>query len=143
MNLIDTLLAVGLAPLVFTDSTSHEAFLHAIRDVESGSVYSAVSLDGSCRGAYQFNEVTWQGFGSSQPFCHLEDLPARIQDGWAELHLARLVTKLMIARKHVTVRRLASLWNTGDERHTNSDYATRVENLYKEYSHETRSTKND
>jgi hypothetical protein len=136
MNLIKTLWAVGLTPLMFTDHTNHTFLLRALRDVESGSVYSAVSLDGSCRGAYQFNEVTWLGFDSSTPFCHLQDLPARIQDGWAELHLQRLVTKLMVAHRTVTVRRLASLWNTGSDQYTHSDYATRVENLYKEYCHE-------
>ena len=133
MNLVSTLFAIGLSPLVFTDAVDHERFLAAVRNVESGNDYLAVSPDKLCRGAYQFNRETWEQW-SNVPFEALGLTPASAeQDRVAQVHLVHLSFLLTGRDYAVTVRRLASLWNTGTWHHDSSDYAKRVENIYKQF----------
>jgi hypothetical protein len=131
VNLVSTLFAIGLSPLVFTDAVDHDQFLAAVRDVESGNDYMAVSSNGLCRGAYQFCRYDWESY-SDVPFeaLGLTTATTTEQDRVAHVHLMHLTTMLMRLNHDVTVRRLASLWNTGTWHHVNSDYAKRVENIY-------------
>lgn len=41
-----------------------DASLHRLRQCESGNRYNAVSANGRYRGAYQFNQGTWNGVAS-------------------------------------------------------------------------------
>ena len=46
-------------------SVSGNSHLAAIRQCESGGDYSAVSSSGTYRGAYQFDQATWEGVGGT------------------------------------------------------------------------------
>ena len=53
------------APQVQASQTSSDAGLAGIRACESGGDYGAVSSSGKYRGAYQFDQQTWESVGGS------------------------------------------------------------------------------
>jgi len=61
----DALAAQQAAEAASYSSSSGGSSLDAIRACESGGNYSAVSSSGTYRGAYQFDQQTWQSVGGS------------------------------------------------------------------------------
>jgi soluble lytic murein transglycosylase-like protein len=108
-------------------SINKDAFLYAIRQVESGDNHAAIGKRGE-RGAYQFTASTWKMYSKqSHKNAHYEVHATII----AFNHLEYLIKKV----GGYDVKKLALAWNCGlrgmkKPSKRSKDYAERVNNLY-------------
>lgn len=125
---IMSILGILLTAVTARADLNKEAFLNAIRQVESGGDDMAIGHNGE-RGAYQFNKATWQ--------MHTKEGHRAAHDpNWA-LTIAFSHLDWLIARVGTDPAKLAIAWNGGvgavkrpTKKH--KDYARRVKNLYEE-----------
>lgn len=109
-----------------------EAFLYAIRAVESGGNPRAVGKHGELS-AYQFTASTWH-LHTEAP--HVWGQSPGFADKIARTHLAWLQERLVKREISPTVANLAAAWHHGPNFSSaalvSSDYSERVVNLYAE-----------
>jgi hypothetical protein len=108
-----------------------DAFLHAIRDVETGDDPGAEGPGGELS-AYQFTAATWRRYTSADFSC-ARSLPG-LAERVARVHFAVLVKSLGLAGKDP--RALAAAWRWGERHHPKhrlSPYAQRVAASYENY----------
>lgn len=123
-----SILGILLTAVTTKADLNKEAFLHAIRQVESGDNNMAIGHKGE-RGAYQFSKATWQ--------MHTKEGHRAAHDpNWA-LMIAFSHLDWLIKRVGTDPVKLAIAWNGGVgavKRPTKKqkDYAQRVKNLYEE-----------
>jgi soluble lytic murein transglycosylase-like protein len=123
MSILFTLLTAITAKA----SINKEAFLYAIRQVESGDNHAAIGNGGE-RGAYQFTASTWRMHSKqSHRNAHSETSATIV----AFNHLEYLIKKV----GGDDVKKLALAWNCGlrgikKPSKRSKDYAERVMNLY-------------
>lgn len=124
MSILFTLLTAITAKA----SIDKEAFLYAIRQVESGDNHAAIGKHGE-RGAYQFTASTWKRYTDYYPYeyAHCEKVSTIL----AYTHLEYLIEKI----GGDDVKKLALAWNCGlrgmkKPSNRSKNYAERVMNLY-------------
>lgn len=123
MSILFTLLTAITAKA----SINKEAFLYAIRQVESGDNHAAIGKRGE-RGAYQFTASTWKRYTD---YPHENAHSETVSTVLAYTHLEYLVEKV----GGDDVKKLALAWNCGlrgmkKPSSRSKDYAERVMNLY-------------
>lgn len=134
---MNTLLALGAmvgavipkAPV--PEVIDSERLLAAIAMVETGNDNSKLGKWGE-RSAWQFGKPTWRQY-TTEPF-HRASTDRLLSKRIADRHYQYLSTWLQRRKIAVTVRTLAAAWRYGEKWALllqDSDYAERVENLYK------------
>lgn len=123
-----TILGTLLTAITAKADINKEAFLSAIRQVETGDVHSAIGKSGE-RGAYQLTRQTW---AMHSKYTHKS---AHNPDHALIVAFAHL--DWLIARVGTDPVKLAIAWNGGlgavkNPSKRQKDYARRVNNLYEE-----------